>query len=285
MKTIGVFPLLEKPRAVEVAKELISLLQEVDFEVVLDKESARRIGQEHLGLEEKDLLAQMDYGVVLGGDGALLSLSRLIYPCEIPIFGINLGHLGFLTEVEDKELKFAVDHLKAGHFEIEDRIMVGAEVQRGGKQVGSLVGLNDIVLTKGVFARMLRLEILIDHYLTAAMAADGLIVATPTGSTAYSLSAGGPIVSPQLSALVLTPICAHSFFNRPLVIGSNAVIEIKFIALPAEVMLTADGQEGLGIAADDVVRIYTAPHKTKLIRFKEKSFYGLLREKIKQGRL
>ncbi len=285
MKTIGVFPLLRKPRAVEVAKELINLLQEVDFQVVLEKETARQIGREHLGLAAQDLLAQMDCGVVLGGDGALLSLSRLIYPREIPIFGINLGHLGFLTEVEDKELKFAVDRLRAGQFEIEDRIMVGAEVQRNGEKAGSLVGLNDIVLTKGVSARMLRFEVLIDHYLTAAMAADGVIVSTPTGSTAYSLSAGGPIVAPQLAALVLTPICAHSFFNRPLVIGSNAVIEIKFTVMPREVMLTADGQESLFIAPNDEVKIYTAPHKTRLIRFKEKSFYGLLREKVKQGHL
>ena len=285
MKIIGVFPHLEKPQAVETAKKLVGLLQNAGFKVVMETQSACQIGREQIGLEKKELLSQIEFGVVLGGDGALLSLARLIYPREIPIFGINLGHLGFLTEVEDKDLEFAVDKLKAGQFEIEDRIMVGAEIIRKGKIVGGLVGLNDIVLSKGFSSRMLRIEVLIDHYLTGTMAADGLIISTPTGSTAYSLSAGGPIVSPQLPALILTPICAHSFFTRPLVVRSDSVIEIKFITLPNEVILAADGQEGLELEAEDIVKIFTAAHKTKFVRFKEKSFYNILREKVKQGKL
>ena len=285
MKIIGVFPHLEKPQAVETAKKLVGLLQNAGFKVVMETQSACQIGREQIGLEKKELLSQIEFGVVLGGDGALLSLARLIYPREIPIFGINLGHLGFLTEVEDKDLKFAIDKLRAGQFEIEDRIMVGAEIIREGKIIGRLVGLNDIVLSKGFSSRMLRIEVLIDHYLTGTMAADGLIISAPTGSTAYSLSAGGPIVSPQLPALILTPICAHSFFTRPLVVRSDSVIEIKFITLPNEVILAADGQEGLELEAEDIVKIFTAAHKTKFVRFKEKSFYNILREKVKQGKL
>ncbi|NLY91451.1 MAG: NAD(+)/NADH kinase [Firmicutes bacterium] len=285
MKRIGVFPLFEKPEAVKVAVKLIALLQEAGFRVVMEEESAERLGVAELGLLEEELPAGLDYGVVLGGDGALLSLARRLYPREIPIFGINLGHLGFLTEVEDKELELAVNQLRNGQFTLEDRIMVSAEVTRGEDRRACLVGLNDIVLTKGIFARMVRLELLIDGFFTGQLAADGLIISTPTGSTAYSLSAGGPIVAPQLSALVLTPICAHSLFNRPLVVGSNSVIEIKFAAPPLEVLLTADGQESLALEAEDRIKIYAAPHKTKFIRFKEKSFYHILREKVKQGRL
>lgn len=285
MKKIGVFPLLEKPEAVRVARELIGLLEQAGFKVVMEEESAARLGAVELGCREEELPAQLDYGVVLGGDGALLSLARRLYPWEIPIFGINLGHLGFLTEVEDKDLKCAVEKLKSGDFVLENRIMVNAEVTNGGKRRARLVGLNDIVLNKGFFSRMLRFELLIDGFFTGMLAADGLIIATPTGSTAYSLSAGGPIVSPQLSALVLTPICAHSLFNRPLVVGSNSVIEIKFTAPPHEVMLTADGQECLALEPDDRIKIYTAPHRTRFIRFKEKSFYHILREKVKEGKL
>lgn len=285
MKRIGVFPFFEKPEAVKVAVKLIALLQEAGFRVVMEEESAERLGVAELGLLEEELPAGLDYGVVLGGDGALLSLARRLYPREIPIFGINLGHLGFLTEVEDKELELAVNQLRNGQFTLEDRIMVSAEVTRGEDRRACLVGLNDIVLTKGIFARMVRLELLIDGFFTGQLAADGLIISTPTGSTAYSLSAGGPIVAPQLSALVLTPICAHSLFNRPLVVGSNSVIEIKFAAPPLEVLLTADGQESLALEAEDRIKIYAAPHKTKFIRFKEKSFYHILREKVKQGRL
>ncbi len=285
MKTIGVFPLFKKPEAVPVARELIGHLEQAGFKVVMEQKSAARLDAAELGCREEDLPAQLDYGVVLGGDGALLSLARRLYPWEIPLFGINLGHLGFLTEVEDKELESAVEKLKNGEFVLENRIMVNAEVTSAGKRRACLVGLNDIVLNKGLFSRMLRFELLIDGFFTGMLAADGLIVATPTGSTAYSLSAGGPIVSPQLSALVLTPICAHSLFNRPLVVDSNSVIEIKFTASPHEVMLTADGQDSLGLEAEDEIKIYTAPHRTKFIRFKEKSFYHILREKVKEGRL
>ncbi|HEY8391407.1 MAG TPA: NAD(+)/NADH kinase [Capillibacterium sp.] len=285
MKRIGVFPLFEKPEAVKVAVKLIALLQKAGFGVVMEKVSADRLGVAGVGFLDQGDFAGLDYGVVLGGDGALLSLARRLYPREIPIFGINLGHLGFLTEVEDKELELAVQQLQAGEFTVEDRLMVNAEVIRKDARRASLVGLNDIVLTKGIFARMVRLEVLIDGFFTGLLAADGLIVATPTGSTAYSLSAGGPIVAPQLSALVLTPICAHSLFNRPLVVGSNAVIEINFAVPPLEVLLTADGQESLALEAEDRIKISAAPHKTKFIRFKEKSFYHILREKVKEGRL
>lgn len=285
MKKIGVFPLLEKPEAVRVARELIGLLKTAGFQVVMEEESATRLDATKLGCRKEDLPAQLDYGVVLGGDGALLSVARRLYPWEVPIFGINLGHLGFLTEVEDKDVAGAVEKLKNGDFFLENRIMVNAEVTSGGRQRACLVGLNDIVISKGLVSRLVRLELFIDGFFTGMLAADGLIIATPTGSTAYSLSAGGPIVSPQLSALVLTPICAHSLFNRPLVVGSNSVLEVKFTVPPREVMLTADGQESLTLAAEDEIKIYTAPYRTRFIRFKEKSFYHILREKVKEGRL
>ncbi len=285
MKTIGIFPYLKKPRATEVSLELANLLKKSGFKVVMEDKIANQLGKEDWGLKKEGLLNSIDLGIVLGGDGALLYLARLLYPREIPIFGINLGRLGFLTEVEDKDLDFAVERLKQGKFLMENRIMVGAEVVRDGKSIGNLVGLNDIVINKGASSRMLRLEILIDQYLTATMPADGLIISTPTGSTAYSLSAGGSILDPQLSALILTPICAHSFFTRPLVVGSKSTIEVKFTELANEAILTADGQEGIRLETDDVIKIFTAPHFTKFVRFKEKSFYNILREKIKQGRL
>ena len=187
----------------------------------MEEGTAAYLGREDLGHENKKLLETIDCGIVLGGDGALLYVARLIYPRQIPIFGVNFGHLGFLTEVDDQCLAESVSRLRAGRFFLEDRLMVGAEVVREGQVAEAFVALNDIVITKGAFARMLRLKLKINGQSAAAFPSDGLIISTPTGSTAYSLSAGGPVIDPSLAVLLLTPICAHSLFARPLVIGGG----------------------------------------------------------------
>lgn len=280
MKKIGLFPHLKKAEAIRMSARLGKLLEEAGFEVWLEEAAAARLGRKELGLERRRLLDTIDLGIVLGGDGALLYVARSLYPRRTPIFGLNLGFLGFLTEVEGDGLELAVEHLKNGEYYLEDRIMITAEVRRDGELIETLVGLNDMVVTKGAFSRMLRLETWIDGHLTAVFQADGLIVCTPTGSTAYSLSAGGPIVDPKLSVLTITPICAHTFFARPLVVGGQTVIEVKLASNPSEVMLTADGQEGVSLQEQDLVRCYTASSPTRLVKFKERSFYELLRMKL-----
>lgn len=285
MEKVGLFPHLKKAKAAEVTFKLISLLKDAGYKVYLEEATAAQLGRQESGVDHRRLLETIDFGIVLGGDGALLFVARAIYPRRIPIFGINLGHLGFLTEMEDNDLESAVDRLRRGDFYLEDRLMIGAEVYRGDTVAEALIGLNDIVITKGAFSRMLRLETWIDGHLTALFPSDGLIVSTPTGSTAYSLSAGGPIVDPRLSVLTLTPICAHSFFARPLVVGRDAEIEVRFTSNPVEAMLTADGQEGVALQAEDRVRFFSAPYPTKLIKFKVRSFYDLLRVRFREGKI
>lgn len=281
MKLVGLFPYLKRPKVKEVTLELIKLLESTGYRVLLARENAAGLGREDLGCSNQELVERIEIAIALGGDGTLLSVARLLYPRQTPIFGVNLGHMGFLTEIDDHDIADAVHRLQAGDYYLENRIMVEAELHREGVTKERLVGLNDIVVTKGASSRMLRLEIRIDGHLTAAFAADGLIVSTPTGSTAYSLSAGGPVLEPSLYALIITPICAHSIFARPLIVGSKARIEIGFISPPKQAMITADGREGVSLQEGDIIRCYTAFQPTKLIRFKERSFYDLLRERFK----
>lgn len=253
--------------------------------VILTEADAEQIGCPELGFSEEYVKTTMDMGVVLGGDGALLHAARFLYPRTTPLFGINLGHLGFLTEFDSGQIDEVVQVLNEGEYFLEDRIMVMATVYRQGQEVQTMVGLNDIVVAKGAIARMLRLKMSIDGQYIADYPADGLIIATPTGSTAYSLAAGGPILDPRISALIITPICAHSIFALPLVVGGNASIDVEFAVPPSEVMLTADGQVGIVLEPEDRIRLTAAPHPTRLIRFKERSFYEILRERVKVGKL
>ena len=281
MKIVGLFPYIKRARVADVTLELIGILENSGYTVMLETKNAAELGREDLGYPLQEMLDRIELGIALGGDGTLLQAARFLRRRQTPIFGVNLGHMGFLTEIDDQDIGEAVRRLQAGEFYLEDRIMVEARVRRDGKAGEPLVGLNDIVIAKGASPRMLRMEIRIDGHLTAAFAADGLIVATPTGSTAYSLSAGGPVLEPRLHVLMLTPICAHSVFARPLVVGRDAKIEIGFISLPSEAMLTADGQEGVRLQEGDIISCYAAPQPTRLVRFQERSFYDLLRERFR----
>ena len=285
LKKIGLFPHLKKTPVYNRTHELIEILQSEGFQVLMEEGTAAYLGREDLGHENKKLLETIDCGIVLGGDGALLYVARLIYPRQIPIFGVNFGHLGFLTEVDDQCLAESVSRLRAGRFFLEDRLIVGAEVVREGQVAEAFVALNDIVITKGAFARMLRLKLKINGQSAAAFPSDGLIISTPTGSTAYSLSAGGPVIDPSLAVLLLTPICAHSLFARPLVIGGEAQVEVEFSSTTNDLMLTADGQEGAVLQNGDVVRCFTAPCPTKLVRFERENIYHLLQARSNEGRI
>lgn len=285
MPVFGLFPHLKKEQAIPAAQRLVERLTEAGNRVVMTMDDAGQIGCPELGLPDDQVKSVMDMGLVLGGDGALLYAARFIYPQATPLFGINLGHLGFLTEFDSGQIDEVVQSLIEGKYFLEDRMMITATVLRGGQAVQTMVGLNDIVVAKGAIARMLRIRMSIDGQHIADYPADGLIIATPTGSTAYSLAAGGPILDPRISALIITPICAHSIFALPLVVGGNAAIDVEFAVAPSEVMLTADGQVGFALEPEDCIRLTAAPHPTRLVRFKERSFYEILRERVKAGKL
>jgi NAD+ kinase len=225
----------------------------------------------------------LDLVLVLGGDGTLLKAARLYGEEGAPILGINLGGLGFLTEIGFEELPSLFDQILQGHFQTESRMMLTAGIIREGRTVSSTPFLNDTVINKGALARIIDLETSIDGQFLTSYRGDGLIVATPTGSTAYNLAAGGPILHPALNIIVLTPICPFTLTNRPIIVQDEALIDIRLGSKAREVWLTFDGQVGYPLKAGDVVRVKKAPGRIALIKSPFKNYFEILRTKLKWG--
>ncbi|HYB69863.1 MAG TPA: NAD(+)/NADH kinase [Candidatus Bathyarchaeia archaeon] len=229
-----------------------------------------------------ELPAQSDLLLVLGGDGTLLSMARLVGDLGVPILGANLGGLGFLTALTVDELFPALEAHLRGELVIEDRMLLEARVFRQGERLGEYAALNDVVITKSAMSRIIRLEVAVDGDFATGYRADGLILSTPTGSTAYCLSAGGPIVFPTMDAVVLTPICSHTLTNRPIVLPATQRIAITLLT-DQDVMLTLDGQVGFVLKANDTVEVRRAAARIRLLRFPQKHFFSVLRTKLKWG--
>jgi len=223
-----------------------------------------------------------DLLIVLGGDGTLLSMARAVGDLGIPIVGVNLGGLGFLTATTLDEMLPSLEAALQGRMVIEDRLMLLARVVRNGAVVCEHMALNDMVITKSAMSRIINLAVSVEGQYATAYRADGLIISTPTGSTAYSLSAGGPIVFPSVEAIVLTPICSHTLTNRPIVLPASHRIEVT-IQSDQEIMLTVDGQVGVGLRERDVVEVIKAAAHIRLVRFPQKDFFSVLRTKLKWG--
>ncbi|CDF58198.1 NAD(+)/NADH kinase [Thermobrachium celere] len=223
-----------------------------------------------------------DFVIILGGDGTILGVAREIQKYNTPILGVNLGRLGFITEVEINDIYNALDRVLAGDYRIEKRIMIKADVFRENKCLKTFFALNDICITRGYLSRMVKLDAYIENNLVDTYNADGLLISTPTGSTAYSLSAGGPIVNPTLDVMLLTPICPHSLKSRTIVVSSddeiNVVVDRSQEGL---IYLTADGQEGYELVGGDLVKIKRALNCLNLIKISNRSFYDILRNKLK----
>lgn len=230
-----------------------------------------------------DRAAGVDLLVVLGGDGTLLSAVRALDGCEVPILGVNLGFLGFLTEVGLDELFPMLERVAEGRFELDARTTLEGTVSRAGAEPRQFRVFNDLVLSKGALARISELEVRVDGRHLTNVKADGLIVATPTGSTAYSLSAGGPIVSPHLPAIVLAPICPHTLTHRPILLEDSARIEVRLVSKNGEVFLTLDGQEGFELRDDDVVEVAKGQGRVVLVRSPTRDYFEVLRTKLVWG--
>lgn len=276
---IGILPNLDKFDATSLTKELIDRLKEMGFQAYLPQHEAGLIGMAELGKPLCDWLSGAKFIMVLGGDGTLLAAARLTASCGKPLLGINLGHLGFLTEIEVSDLFEELPSFLAGDFVIEERIMLEANIIRADNSRERLIAMNDAVISKGPFARLIRIETYVNDSFVACYPADGLIVATPTGSTAYSLSAGGPVVNPNLDVLVVTPICPHTFYARPIVLSKDEVVKIRFFD-GRETVLTLDGQEGYKLDPQDEVIVKRAPETVRLMRKPSWSFYEVLRRKL-----
>jgi len=283
MKRIGVIVNMKKKSAPPVAKQAVNWLIENDMEVYLIDETAILLSLSNHGVKADDLISMSDCILVLGGDGTLLNTARIIAGKNIPLLGINLGHLGFLTDLEVDSLIYGLEELKAGHFHIEERMMLESYVYRDGKEVGNFHALNDMVITKSAFARMIEMAAYVNNEFLTNYPADGLIIASPTGSTAYSLSAGGPIVSPDLDIIIITPISPHTLYARPVVISHDQSVKVVLLSDTCEVMLTVDGQDGFPLKVKDEVVVKKSNLTTKLIKLRNRSFYDVLREKLKDG--
>jgi NAD+ kinase len=221
--------------------------------------------------------------LVLGGDGTMLDAARLVSERAVPILGVNMGGLGFLTEVSLEQLYPALEKVLAHEFSLDERLMLRASIHRHGEDVARATVLNDVVVSKGTLARMIALQVTVDGQFVTSLRGDGVIVSTPTGSTAYSLSSGGPIMHPSVQALIITPICPHTLTHRPLLIPGNASVEVTLISRDEGAMTTFDGQVVVSMTQGDTVTIRASDHRTQLIRFPDRTYYEVLRKKLKWG--
>jgi len=283
MTRVGIVAKVDRPEAREIVPRLVEWLTDRGKQVLLEKETAELIANPKTAVRKSDLPAQADLLVVLGGDGTLLSMARLVGDLGVPILGVNLGGLGFLTATTEAELFPTLDALFRGEMMVEDRMMLAAQVFRQDERLTEYVALNDVVITKSAMSRIITLAVSVEGQYATGYRADGLIVSTPTGSTAYSLSAGGPIVFPTMEAVVLTPICSHTLTNRPIVLPANLRIEITLLTEQQEVMLTLDGQVGIALKERDIVQVRQASPRIRLVRDPRRHFFSVLRTKLKWG--
>jgi NAD+ kinase len=282
--------IISRPRRSDLAAVVPPLLQWLEargIHAVYDEESATSLAPAAAkkGLPREQLAKSSDLLLVLGGDGTLLAAARVAAPHGIPILPINLGSLGFLTSFTLQELYPALEETLAGHYSVSERIMLTATLQREGRTIDNQRVLNEVVVNKGALARMIDLELRIDGDFVCRYRADGLIVATPTGSTAYSLSAGGPIVHPGVESIIITPICPHTLSDRPVVVQDTCQIEMKLTGNTDSVFLTLDGQKGIPLQVTDHISISRAKEKTQLILPPRKSYFEILRNKLKWGEI
>lgn len=282
MFKIGLVVNAHKAQAVQVAQELLSWFSAQNVEIYLTEEMVGVLPAKHEVISSSNIKT-LKCLLVLGGDGTLLNTARNYASAAIPILGINLGQLGFLTSLEMPYLYQGLEMILDGKYAVEERMMLEAVVLRNEQREDCFTALNDIVITKGAFSRMIRFETHVSGQYIDTYPADGFIISSPTGSTAYSLSAGGPIVAPDLEAMILTPICPHTLYSRPVVVAPHNEITVTLCTANAEVMLTVDGQHGFRLQEKDIIVVKKAPLTTRLIRFSGRSFFDILREKLREG--
>lgn len=282
-RTVGI---VSRPRQEDVAAvvpRLIEWLEARGLAVLCDKETDCCLPTQGRALSREELPAAVDLLIVLGGDGTLLSAARSIGEHDVPILPINLGSLGFLTSVTQQELYPILDAALQERTRISDRTLLEAKIIRAGAVAEKHRALNDAVLNKGALSRIFDLDLCVNGDFVSTFRADGLIISTPTGSTAYSLAAGGPIVYPKVPAFIVTPICPHTLTNRPLVIPDSSNIELAFRSGDEAVYLTLDGQVGVKLESADRISIGKSAHPLRLVRPERNTYYEILRSKLKWG--
>jgi len=282
IKSAGIFCKPRKEEICAVVPRLAEWLRERGLEVCFDSVAASCFTPPaKITLDE--MSAQIDLLIVLGGDGTLLHAARRFPECEAPILAVNLGGMGFMTSVTTEEAFPLLEDVLAGRHRLSPRMMLKAELLREGKIIQQQEALNDAVVTKSALSRILDFDVSVNGQFLGLYRADGLIVSTPTGSTAYSLAAGGPILYPVLQAFVLTPICPHMLTNRPLVLPDSVQLELDFGALAEQAYLTLDGQVGFELERGDRITVSKSPHRVQLVRPQEQTYFKVLRNKLRWG--
>lgn len=277
---IGLFAKIHHPRFRETARRVINWSQERGIEILLEQSVAEHLQVEIGPSSGASIAERAELIIVLGGDGTMLSVARLVAPHQCPILGVNLGSLGFLTEVRLEDLDSALEHILDENVQFEKRYLLEAVVRRSGHPDESYLALNDVVINKAALARVIEIDTFSASHFLAGFTADGVIVSTPTGSTAYSLSAGGPILYPQLQAILLTPICPHALTNRPVVLPAQ--LPLRLVLREGEnVMATIDGQVGLELSVGDEITCQLSGKFVRLVRPFDRPFFEVLREKLK----
>ncbi|HEV2903794.1 MAG TPA: NAD(+)/NADH kinase [Pyrinomonadaceae bacterium] len=289
IKRIGVVVKPHQPDALATLCRLTERLNQLNVSLVGTPELDYERIEHETGcavpvVENEEIARQVDLMLVLGGDGTMIATSRLIGDTEVPVMGVNYGGLGYLAEFRIEELFTALEPILAGDYKLERRLMLAVELRRGEDLVTCNRVLNDVVVNKSALARIIEIETYLDDQFVNSFRADGLIVATPTGSTAYNLSAGGPIIFPSMNAVVITPICPFTLSNRPIVVPDDSLIEVRLKTEKEEVALTLDGQVGFPLAAGDRVVIRKSKTTFNLVQPKNRNYFDLLRDKLKWGR-
>ena len=275
----GILARTDKPQSAPLVRSLAEALAGRGVEVLLEKNTAALTGSP--GVDDRQLASSCDLLLVLGGDGTILRALHRMQGAAPPIFGINVGSLGFLTGVSGEDWSLAVDSIAAGDFQLSSRTLLRVELERDGRVVETFTGLNDAVVSRGHHSQLIKVEVRIDGEELSVYHADGLIVATPTGSTAYSMSAGGPLLLPDSACLVITPICPHVLTNRSTVVADTAQLELRLVSPGPGVTVNVDGQEIREFGPADLLRVSRAEEKLRLATLPGRTFSGVLREKLK----
>ncbi len=282
MNTIGILTKPQSDNIQPVLKDIVEWLQSRDKTVILDTPTKEELRTNTRNTQRTQIAQEADLLLVLGGDGTMLHAARLVEMRSVPILGVNIGGLGFLTETTVDGIYDSLTLILEGKYLIEKRLMLRSQIERREKIIGEGAALNDVVVNKGHLARMIATKVSINESFVTNLRGDGLIIATPTGSTGYSLSANGPVLDPSLNVFTLNPICPHTLSHRPFIAPSHVSISVTLTS-QEEAMATLDGQVGFTIMENDTIRIGASNHQAHLIRFPGRSYYDVLRNKLKWG--
>lgn len=282
---IGIIPNLMKDKDLQVTKRITNWLNAHNLAAYINEEVASKVDAHVIGVKEEELYKICDGLIVIGGDGTILGVAEAASQEDIPILGINLGRLGFLADIEPYEVESALEKLILKEaYRIEERMMLRATIIGASGEINVFHALNDVNVTRGSFSRLVEFEICVNDELSDIYPADGVIVATPTGSTAYNLSAGGPIVVPHANTYIVTPICPHTIYSKSVILCDQDKVRIKTLEETKDMALSLDGKLKMYLTSQDEVLIERSPYVAKLIKTSDRKFFEILREKIVERR-